>query len=139
MGVRLVAAGVASLVAIGMVAVMVLVSSQVRGVSGVPQNTSTLARILNQARNSPTVLTDPGWVVTKANSAHYAIVVEVEAQRPEDARAIADHIVKPMRSRGYKEILIYVRAPRGGTDATTRRIQWTPAGGFVEMVYDAVR
>ena len=118
---------------------MVLVSSQVRGGNPVPQNTSNLARILNQARNSSTALSDPGWVVTEANSAHYVMVVEVEAQRPDKARAIATEIVKPMRSRGYKEILIYVRAPRGGTDAATRRIQWTPKGGYVEMAYDAER
>jgi len=122
-----------------MLAVMVQVSSQVRGVHVAPHNTSTLARILNQARNSSTVVSDPGWIVTGANSAHYAMVVEVEAQRPEEARAIAIQIVKPMRSRGYKEILIYVRAARGGTDAATRRIQWTPNGGYVEMVYGGVR
>ena len=122
-----------------MLAVMVRVSSQVRGVNVAPQNTSTLARILNQARNSSTVVSDPGWIVTEANSAHYAMVVEVEAQRPEEARAIAIQIVKPMRSRGYKEILIYVRAAPGGTDAATRRIQWTPNGGYVEMVYGGVR
>jgi hypothetical protein len=65
------------------------------------------------------------------------MVVEVEAQRLEEARAIAIHIVQPLRSRGYEEILIYVRVPRGGIDAAMRRIQWTPNGGFVETVYDA--
>lgn len=133
------AAGVASLAVIGMLAVMVRVSSQARRVDVAPQNTSALARILNQARNSSAFGPEPEWIVTKANSAHHVMVVEVEAQRLEEARAIAIQIVKPVRSRGYEEILVYVRPPRGGIDAAMRRIQWTPNGGFVETVYDAPR
>jgi len=138
-GVRLLAAGVASLAVIGMLAVMVRVSSQARRVDVAPQNTSALARILNQARDSSAFGPEPEWIVTKANSAHHVMVVEVEAQRLEEARAIAIQIVKPVRSRGYEEILVYVRPPRGGIDAAMRRIQWTPNGGFVETVYDALR
>jgi hypothetical protein len=133
----LLAAGVASLAVIGMFAVMVQVSSQVRRVNVTPHSTSALARVLNQARDSSAFGPGPDWIVTKANSAHRAMVVEVEAQRLEEARAIAIHIVQPLRSRGYEEILIYVRVPRGGIDAAMRRIQWTPNGGFVETVYDA--
>ena len=129
------AAGVASLAVIGMFAVMVQVSSQARRVNVAPRNTSALARVLNQARDSSSSGAEEGWIVTKANSAHRAMVVEVEARRLEEARAIAIEIVQPMRSRGYEEILIYVRGPQGGTDATVRRIQWTPNGGFVESEY----
>ena len=129
------AAGVASLAVIGMFAVMVQVSSQARRVNVAPRNTSALARVLNQARDSSTSGGEEGWIVTKANSAHRAMVVEVEARRLEEARAIAIEIVQPMRSRGYEEILIYVRGVQGGTDATVRRIQWTPNGGFVESEY----
>jgi len=103
-----------------------------------PRNTSALARILNQARDSSASGSEP-WIVTKANSAHHAMVVEVEADRLEEARAIAIQIVQPMRSRGYEEILIYVRAPGSGIDAAMRRVQWTPKGGFVETVYGAAR
>lgn len=133
------AAGVASFTVIGMFAVMVRVSSQARRVDVAPQGTSALARILNQARDSSVFGSEPEWIVTKANSAHHVMVVEVEAQRLEEARAIAIQIVKPVRSRGYEEILIYVRVPRGGIDAAMRRIQWTPNGGFVETVYDTPR
>ena len=63
------------------------------------------------------------------------MVVEIEAQHPETARAIAEEVVAPMRSRGYEEILIYVRPQGGGPDAPVRRIQWTRNGGFVETVY----
>ncbi|MBI2828117.1 MAG: hypothetical protein HYX77_02445 [Acidobacteria bacterium] len=138
MGVRLLAAGVASLAVIGMFAVMVQVSSQARRASMAPQNTSTLASILNQARDSSASGPEPEWIVTKANSAHHAMVVEVEARRLDEARAIAIQIVKPLRSRGYQEILIYVRRPRSGVDDALRRIQWTRSGGFVETAYDAL-
>jgi len=133
------AAGVASLAAIGMFAVMVQVSSQARRVKVAPQHTSALARVLNQARESSAFGPDEAWIVTKANSAHRAMVVEVEARRLEEARTIAIQIVQPLRSRGYEEILIYVRGPQGGVDDPMRRIQWTPKGGYVETVHDAQR
>jgi hypothetical protein len=135
-GVRLVAAGVALLAVIGMFTVMVTVSSQVRQVRVSPRNTSALARVLNQARDPSAFGPEEEWIVTKANSAHRAMVVEVEASRLEEARAIAIQIVQPMRSRGYEEILIYVRGPQSGMDTAVRRIQWTPNGGYVETVYD---
>jgi hypothetical protein len=78
--------------------------------------------------------TEPDWKVTRANSAHGAFVVEVEAEHVDRAREIASEIVDPVRSKGYEEILIYIR-PLGQPDGPTRRIQWTPAGGFVESSY----
>jgi hypothetical protein len=74
------------------------------------------------------------WKVTRANSAHKAFVVEVEAEHLERARQIADEIVDPVRSKGYEEILIYIR-PLGQPDGPTRRFQWTPGGGFTESGY----
>jgi hypothetical protein len=133
-GVRLLAAGVASLAVIGMVAAMLRVSSEARP----PERpATTLAGRLNQAR-SPSGSgsgSEDGWSVTIANSAHHAMVVEIEAQHPDAARAIAEEVVAPMRSRGYEEILIYVRPQGGGPDAPVRRIQWTRNGGFVEAAY----
>ena len=132
MGVRLLAAGVASLAVIGMVAAMLRVSSETHPAESARPATSLAGR-LNQARSSSASDSEEGWSVTSANSAHQAMVVEIEAQHPETARAIADEIVAPMRSRGYEEILIYVRPQ--GLDAPVRRIQWTRTGGFVETVY----
>ena len=142
MGVRLVAVAIAAVAAIGMLAVMAQVSMQIRRVDVTPRSTagaSSLARFLNQAREAAPPGPDTDWVVNKVNSAHQAIVVEVEAPRPDQARAIASQVVDPLRWRGYYEILIYVRGPRGGTDTTVRRIQWTPNGGFTEMAFDAPR
>ena len=80
--------------------------------------------------------TIPPWTVTKATSANYTMVVDVVAARMDEARAIAEEIVAPVRSRGYQEVLVYVH-PRGRQDETTeiRRVQWTPRGGFVETDY----
>ena len=80
------------------------------------------------------VLLQPAWKVTRANSAQHALVVDVEAQDVDQARHIATEIVDPVRSRNYDEILIYVR-PLGKPDGPTRRVQWTPGGGYVESRY----
>jgi hypothetical protein len=128
----LLAAGVASLAVIGMVAAMLRVSSESRP----PERpATTLAGRLNQARSPSASGSEDGWSVTMANSAHHAMVVEIEAQHPEEALTIAEEVVAPMRVRGYEEILIYVRPQGGGPDAPVRRIQWTRNGGFVETVY----
>jgi hypothetical protein len=72
----------------------------------------------------------PGWTVTRAYSAHHTMVVEVEADHPSEALAIAREVVEPLRNR-YDEVLVYTRSP-GAPDAA-RRVQWTPRGGYVEM------
>ena len=78
----------------------------------------------------------PAWTVTKATSANYTMVVDVDALRMDQAIKIAEALVAPVRSRGYQEVLVYVH-PRGRHDATTeiRRVQWTPRGGYVETDY----
>lgn len=95
-----------------------------------------LAGALNepQARNGGTWWR---WKVTRATSAHRVLVVDVEAQRVADAKSIAIQIVEPVRSHGYEEILVYVRQPGGAAGAPERRVQWTPRGGYVEMVMGA--
>jgi hypothetical protein len=74
------------------------------------------------------------WRVTRATSAHKVMLVDVEAQRVGEARAIAAQIIEPVRTHGYDEILIYVRKPGAPVASPARRIQWTPGGGFVEML-----
>jgi hypothetical protein len=72
--------------------------------------------------------------VTRATSAHRAMVIDVEADKPDDARRIAADIVEPLRAR-YEEVLIYVRPTGNPIDAIVRRIQWTPHDGFVESSF----
>lgn len=132
---RLIAAGGASLAVIVLLAVTLHVSSGSRRVNVAPDATSTLAYNLNRTHGATLW---PAWTVTRANSAHHALVVDVEARRVEQARQIAEQIVEPVRSRGYQEILIYIRKT-GNPDAPMRRIQWTPRTGYIETAYGAVR
>jgi hypothetical protein len=78
----------------------------------------------------------PPWTVTKATSANYTMVVDVDARRMDEARQIAEEIVAPVKVKGYQEVLVYVH-PMGSRHATSevRRVQWTPRGGFVETDY----
>ena len=115
MSIRLAATGAAVIVAIVLLGMVLNLSSEP-------------VRLVRDA------VMQPAWKVTRANSAHHALVVDIEAQRIDQARHIATEIVDPVRTRGYEEILIYVR-PMGHPDGPTCRIQWTPAGGYVESEY----
>ena len=74
------------------------------------------------------------WRVTQANSAHEVMVIDVEAQQPSDAHAIAEAIVAPLRGT-YQEVLIYIRGTGGAGNGLVERIQWTPDGGYVDTSY----
>ena len=132
---RLLAAGGASIFVIGLFAATLYVSSGARNINAAPPASSALARDLG--RPQATTLW-PAWTVTMANTAHHALVVDVEARRVDQARQIAEQIVEPVRSRGYQEILIYIRKA-GDPDAPMRRIQWTPKTGYVESAYGPAR
>lgn len=137
--VRLLAVGVALLVTLGAFLFMSERPATSPRPSSAAASASTLARILSDAReSSPTALSN-SWRVIEANSAHNVLVVEVEAERLEDAREIAEEVVEPVRSRGYLEVLVYIRPAGGGDEAAMRRVQWTPEGGFVETIYEASR
>jgi hypothetical protein len=75
------------------------------------------------------------WRVTRATSAHHVMLVEVEAERVADARAIAVQVIEPVRHRRYDEILVYVRAAGSPPGAAARRVQWTPHGSMTELVF----
>jgi hypothetical protein len=94
-----------------------------------PQHAGALARRLN-APQSASGQRWWSWRVTRAVSAQRAMIVEVEAERLADARAIAMQIIEPVRTHGYDEILIYVRAAGAPAAAASRRVQWTPRGGL---------
>jgi hypothetical protein len=83
---------------------------------------------------SPFVKHEP-WIVTRATSARRAMVIDVEADEPGEAQKIAAEIVEPLRPKHYEEVLIYVRPIGSPLNAVTRRVQWTPRGGFVETAY----
>ena len=74
------------------------------------------------------------WRVTQANSTVDVMVIDVEAERPEDALAIAEEVVAPLAD-SYVEVVIYVRGRHQTDDDSVRRVQWTPGAGYVETRY----
>jgi hypothetical protein len=124
--------GVAWLFGMILFATVIRWSSQPR-VAPVPVQPPPLVRELNSARPSPG---EQGlaWIVTRATSAHRVLVVDVDAERVGEARAIAVQVVEPVRDKGYEEILLYVWKAGSEKPYADRRIQWTPAGGYSELV-----
>jgi hypothetical protein len=90
---------------------------------------STLVRTLNNLSQPHNAWTD--WTVSRATSADRVMVVAVDANHPERAQQIATEIVTPIRGR-YDEVLVYVTSTNAREDPEVRRIQWTPARGYVE-------
>ena len=74
------------------------------------------------------------WRVREANSTDGIMVIDVEAERPDESMAIAEEIVAPLADT-YQEVLIYVRAIDQAADDRVRRIRWTPEDGYVETAY----
>jgi hypothetical protein len=130
---RLIIAGVAWLAALGLFAALVQYSARPRP-TPTPPAVNDLVRALNKMTTpSPFARHEP-WIVTRAASARRAMVIDVEADEPQEARSIAEEIIAPLRGR-YEEVLIYVR-PIGSPKSTlTRRIEWTPGEGFIETSY----
>ena len=131
---KLLGAGVASLAVLGLLGLGILLRPAPRLTTAADRATSTLARTINKTASDDAKTPRIGWAVTKATAAQHMMVVEVDAEGLDDAMGIAVQIVEPVRSRGYDEILIYVRQP-GRSIPAVRRIQWTPRGGYVETTY----
>ena len=70
----------------------------------------------------------PAWTITNTTTAQHLMAVYVEARPDADLYSMRRAIVR--EHAGYDEILIYVRT--GGP--TLRRIQWTPQGGYSELL-----
>ena len=131
---KLLGAGVASLAVLALLGLGLVLRPAPHLPTQAEKAASTLARTLNKAARDGTSSPRVGWAVTKATAAQHMMVVEVDAERLDDAKRIAVQIVEPVRSSGYDEILIYVRQPGSRTPAV-RRIQWTPRGGYVESTF----
>src|SRR3989442_5293804 len=104
---RLLFAGVAWLAAFGLFAALVTWSVRPRPTPTPPALTD-LVRALNKMETpSPFAKREP-WTVTRATSARRAMVIDVEADQPENARAIAADLVEPLRAN-HDEVRIDVR------------------------------
>jgi hypothetical protein len=93
----------------------------------------TLLRELNAAR-AKEFKEGEAWAVRKVTSAHHVLVVNVDADRVGNAQKIATEIVAPVRDRGFDEVLVYVWALHRQKPYPDRRVQWTPRGGYTELV-----
>jgi hypothetical protein len=124
--------GVVWLSAMALVAMTIRWSEQPRRVPPLPPVT-TLLKELNAARD-PSLKEGESWVVTKVTSAHHMLVVNVDADRLDQAQAIAAEIVAPVRDRKFDEVLVYVRQMHSSKGYADRRVQWTPKGGYNELV-----
>jgi hypothetical protein len=74
------------------------------------------------------------WAVRKVESAHHVLVVNVDADRVSNAHRIAREIVTPVLDRGFDEVLVYVWGIHRHKPYADRRVQWTPKGGYSELV-----
>jgi hypothetical protein len=126
---RLLLGGVAWLVALFLFAAALQQSAHGRHLSFFTPS-SALARMLDVGSNGRR---SPSWAVITATGAHHALVVEVETDDASAALEIAPQIVTHVRDV-YQEVLIYVRQ-QGATDRyAAHRVQWTPGGGYHELV-----
>ena len=92
-----------------------------------------LLRDLN-AQQAKTFKEGEAWAVRKVESAHHVLVVNVDADRVGNAQKIATEIVMPVLDRGFDEVLVYVWGTRKHKTYADRRVQWTPKGGYTELV-----
>ena len=97
-----------------------------------PLVTTALARSINDAQ--PPAGRRWEWTATSARSAMRGMVVQVEARDVTQARQIAAAIVEPRRAR-FDVVLVYVHRVGRSADMAARRVEWTPRGGYVEIVY----
>ena len=98
-----------------------------------PFATGTLARSINDAQ--PMAGRRWQWTATSATSAMGALVVHVEAFEVSQARQIAAAIVEPRRTK-FDDVLVYVHRVGGSRELAARRVEWTPRGGYEEIVYE---
>ena len=97
--------------------------------TGVP----TLLRELN-AQRANSFKEGEAWAVRKVESANHVLVVNVDADRVGNAQKIATEIVTPVLDRDFDEVLVYVWGVHRRKPYADRRVQWTPGGGYSELV-----
>lgn len=85
---------------------------------------------------SPRQKHNPGtrWTVTEHLSAHHVLIAQVETDHLQDALSIAQQLTEPVKEK-YAEVMIYFHRPGRPDTLPPRRVQWTPARGYVETRY----
>jgi hypothetical protein len=75
------------------------------------------------------------WTVTEQLSAHYVLIAHVETEHLNEAASIAQQLTEPIK-RKYAEVLIYFHRPGRPDTLPPRRVQWTPANGYIQTQYE---
>jgi hypothetical protein len=75
------------------------------------------------------------WTVTEQLVAGSVLVLQVETTHLVDALDIARQLVEPSKAR-YAEVMIYFHLPGRPSTLPPRRVQWSPARGYVETDYE---
>ena len=83
------------------------------------------------------VLVNDAWRVRSmaTTGAAFVIEVEVEAADPTQIETIARALVEPIQDR-YDEIRVHLYVLHDDSGPSASRMQWTPAGGYVEIAAD---
>jgi hypothetical protein len=76
------------------------------------------------------------WKLLSSVSAHRAMVIRIEMRDPLQAAPVAQRLVDREGDR-FDEVLVYVLRSDDPQPVLTRRIQWTPRGGYVTSEYSA--
>jgi len=97
-----------------------------------PFAVNALARSINDSQ--PMTGRRWQWTATSATMAMREMVVHVEAFDVSKAGQIAATIVEPRRAQ-FDDILVYVHRVGDGAGLAARRVEWTPRGGYEEIVY----
>ena len=97
-----------------------------------PAAANALARSINDTQ--PMASRRWQWTATSATMAMREMVVHVEAFDVSKAGQIAATIVEPRRAQ-FDDILVYVHRVGDGAGLAARRVEWTPRGGYEEIVY----
>ena len=101
------------------VAISVAIALQLGAIVGliliVNKDNSSVHEQLNSAPNATSLdedknntprlaMTGSGWRLVEQFSAHYALILEVEAENLSDAKSIAQQLAEPVQSTGYVEV-----------------------------------
>jgi hypothetical protein len=74
------------------------------------------------------------WAVTGSLSAHSVLISHVETQYLHEAQGIARELTEPVKAR-YSEVVIYFHRPGRPDTLPPRKVQWTPAQGYLETIF----
>ena len=134
MSAKFVAIGVAIALQLGAIVGLILIVNEDNSTVHEQLNSAPRATsLVDNKNNTPRLaMTGSGWRLVEQFSAHYALILEVEAENLSDAKSIAQQLAEPVHD-SYNEILVYFFPPDGQGGLPDRRVQWTKSTGYVEV------